>query len=219
MAKLKTGRHTSAIKAWRKSEKNASRNRGIKERLRDTTKDFAALAGKKDIEAYGIAEFNERCRGSVLRHVGAFADLTERMGYWVDMGDAYWTMDAHYVESVWWSLKQIFDKGLLVQDHRVAPYCPRCGTGLSDHELAQGYETVIDPSVYVRFPVDPDSALGEQFPGLALLVWTTTPWTLLSNVALAVGENIDYAEVAVGEGEAQVVGLTTDGWYVVEENA
>ena len=88
-------------------------------------------------------------------------------------------MDTDYVESVWWSLKQIFDQGLLVQDHRVAPYCPRCGTGLSDHELAQGYETVVDPSVYVRFPVT-GGALAERHPGLALLIWTTTPWTLVS---------------------------------------
>ena len=92
-------------------------------------------------------------------------------------------MDADYIESVWWSLKQIFDKGLLVQDHRVAPYCPRCGTGLSDHELAQGYETVVDPSVYVRFPVT-GGPLADL--GAALLVWTTTPWTLVSNTAVAV---------------------------------
>ena len=112
------------------------------------------FSGKQDIEAYGIAEFNAtlprvgRC-GTSTRST----EMTERMGYWVDMDDAYRTMDPAYVESVWWSLKQIFDKGLLVEDHRVAPYCPRCGTGLSDHELAQGYETVVDPSVYVRFPL------------------------------------------------------------------
>ena len=111
------------------------------------------FTGKPDIERYGIAEFNARCRESVLRHVDEFTAMTERMGYWVDIDDAYWTMDPSYVESVWWSLKQIFDKGLLVEDYRVTPYCPRCGTGLSDHEVAQGYETVVDPSVYVRFPV------------------------------------------------------------------
>ena len=111
------------------------------------------FSGKQDIEKYGVAEFNAKCRESVERHVDAFEAMTARMGYWVDMDQAYRTMDATYVESVWWSLKTIFDKGLLVQDHRVAPYCPRCGTGLSDHELAQGYETVVDPSVYVRFPV------------------------------------------------------------------
>ena len=109
--------------------------------------------------------------------------MTERMGYWVDLDDAYWTMDPAYVESVWWSLKQIFDKGLLVEDHRVAPYCPRCGTGLSDHEVAQGYETVVDPSVYVRFPVTAGPAAEH---GADLLVWTTTPWTLVSNTAVAV---------------------------------
>ncbi len=144
------------------------------------------FTGKGDIERFGVAEFNARCRESVLRHVDEFSDMTRRMGYWVDMDRAYWTMDKDYVQSVWWSLKQIFDKGLLVQDHRVAPYCPRCGTGLSDHELAQGYETVVDPSVYVRFPVAPDSELAARHPGVALLVWTTTPWTLVSNTAVAV---------------------------------
>ena len=111
------------------------------------------FTGKQDIEEYGIAEFNAKCRESVTRHTDAFAELTDRMGYWVDLDDAYRTMDPDYVESVWWSLKQIFDKGLLVQDYRVAPWCPRDQTGLSDHELAQGYETVVDPSVYVRFPL------------------------------------------------------------------
>jgi len=111
------------------------------------------FAGKPDIERYGIAEFNAKCRESVERHVDSFSELTRRMGYWVDMSTAYWTMDPGYIQSVWWSLKQIFDKGLLVEDHRVAPYCPRCGTGLSDHEVAQGYESITDPSVYVRMPV------------------------------------------------------------------
>ncbi|MGE3812546.1 MAG: isoleucine--tRNA ligase [Candidatus Nanopelagicales bacterium] len=162
------------------------------------------FSGKKDIEAYGIAEFNAKCRESVLRHVDAFADLTERMGYWVDMGDAYWTMDPQYVESVWWSLKQIFDKGLLVQDHRVTPYCPRCGTGLSDHELAQGYETVVDPSVYVRFPVT-GGPVAESVEGAALLVWTTTPWTLVSNTAVAVHPGVEYVAARTSDGEVLVV--------------
>ena len=105
------------------------------------------LSGKKDIEAYGITEFNERCRESVLRHVDAFAALTERMGYWIDLSKAYRTMDPAYIESVWWSLKEIFDKGLLVQDFRISPYCPRCGTPLSDHEMGQPdvYQTVTRP--------------------------------------------------------------------------
>ncbi|MGR7027968.1 isoleucine--tRNA ligase [Geodermatophilus sp. URMC 62] len=146
------------------------------------------FAGKPDIERYGIAEFNARCRESVMRHVDAFSDLTRRMGYWVDMSTAYWTMDPHYIESVWWSLKQVFDEGLLVEDHRVAPYCPRCGTGLSDHEVAQGYESITDPSVYVRLPVTDGPWAGTA----DLLVWTTTPWTLPSNTAVAVNPDVTY---------------------------
>ena len=159
---------------------------------------------KQDIEAYGVAEFNARCRESVLRHVDEFTEMTTRMGYWVDTDSAYWTMDPNYIQSVWWSLKQIFDKGLLVQDHRVAPYCPRCGTGLSDHELAQGYETVIDPSVYVRFPVT-DTNFLTSYPGAAFLVWTTTPWTLVSNTAVAVKPTAEYAVVKTADGETLVV--------------
>ena len=147
------------------------------------------FSGKKDIEAYGIAEFNQKCRESVLEHVDEFVRLTERMAYWTDFDNAYWTMDARYVESVWWSLKTIFDKGLLVQDYRVTPYCPRCGTGLSDHEVAQGYLDVTDPSVYVRFPIT-SGPLAER--GVALLVWTTTPWTLISNTAVAVNPSVTY---------------------------
>ncbi|MFD7546630.1 isoleucine--tRNA ligase [Streptomyces sp. NPDC059816] len=152
------------------------------------------FSGKKDIEAYGIAEFNDRCRASVTRHTDAFAELTNRMGYWVDLDDAYRTMDPEYIDSVWWSLKEIFGKGLLVEDHRVAPWCPRCGTGLSDHELAQGYETVVDPSVYVRFPLTSGPLAGEA----ALLVWTTTPWTLVSNTATAAHPEVVYDVVTDG---------------------
>jgi isoleucyl-tRNA synthetase len=162
------------------------------------------FTGKKDIEDFGIAEFNAKCRESVLRHVDEFDGMTRRMGFWVDMDDAYWTMDPHYIESVWWSLARIFDKGLLVQDHRVTPYCPRCGTGLSDHELAQGYETVVDPSVYVRFPVT-GGALAERYPGAALLVWTTTPWTLVSNTAVAVNPKAEYVVARTANGEILVV--------------
>ena len=162
------------------------------------------FTGKKDIEEFGIAEFNAKCRESVLRHVDEFDGMTRRMGFWVDMDDAYWTMDPHYIESVWWSLARIFDKGLLVQDHRVTPYCPRCGTGLSDHELAQGYETVVDPSVYVRFPVT-GGALAERYPGAALLVWTTTPWTLVSNTAVAVNPKAEYVVARTANGEILVV--------------
>ena len=150
------------------------------------------FTGKGDIEKFGIAPFNEKCRESVQRHVGAFTQMTRRMGFWVDFDEAYWTMSPEYIQSVWWSLKQIWKKGLLVQDHRVAPYCPRCGTGLSDHELALGYETVTDPSVYVRFPIT-SGPLAQL--GASLLVWTTTPWTLVSNTAIAVHPQVTYLVV------------------------
>ncbi|MEY3635901.1 MAG: hypothetical protein RL147_330 [Actinomycetota bacterium] len=162
------------------------------------------FTGKGDIEKFGISQFNDKCRESVQRHVSAFTDMTDRMGFWVDFDKAYWTMSPEYVESVWWSLKEIWKKGLLVQDHRVAPYCPRCGTGLSDHELAQGYETVTDPSVFVRFPITsgPLQELKASF-----LVWTTTPWTLVSNTAIAVHPEVEYVvlNVQVEEQEDEVL--------------
>ncbi|MFI9105217.1 isoleucine--tRNA ligase [Streptomyces fildesensis] len=157
------------------------------------------FTSKQDIEDYGIAEFNAKCRESVTRHTDAFTELTTRMGYWVDLEDAYRTMDPEYVESVWWSLKQIFDKGLLVQDYRVAPWCPKDQTGLSDHELAQGYETIVDPSVFVRFPLTSGPLAGEA----ALLVWTTTPWTLVSNTAVATHPTVTY--VVATDGTEQLV--------------
>jgi isoleucyl-tRNA synthetase len=154
------------------------------------------FSGKGDIEKYGIAAFNDKCRESVQRNVDSFTAMTERMGFWVDFDEAYWTMSNEYIESVWWSLAEIHKKGLLVQDHRVAPYCPRCGTGLSDHELALGYETVKDPSVYLRFPV----TSGELEKLCAsLLVWTTTPWTLVSNTAIAVHPEVDYVAARTRE--------------------
>ena len=146
------------------------------------------FSGKPDIENYGVEAFNAKCRESVLRHVDDFEELTTRMGYWVNMDNAYVTMTPAYVQSVWWALRQIFDKGLLQEDYRVAPYCPRCGTTLSDHELAQGYEDVTDPSVFVRFPLTSGPLAGE----VDMLVWTTTPWTLVSNTAVAVHPCVDY---------------------------
>ena len=152
------------------------------------------FTGKADIEKYGVAAFNDKCRESVQRHVGEFTDMTKRMGFWVDFDEAYWTMSPEYIESVWWSLQQIWKKGLLVQDHRVAPYCPRCGTGLSDHELAQGYETIKDPSVFVRFPAT-SGKLSEL--KASLLVWTTTPWTLVANTAVAVNPKVEYQVIEI----------------------
>ncbi len=179
------------------------------------------FSGKNDIEEYGVAEFNQRCRESVLRHVGAFEQMSERMGFWVDTEDPYVTMQPQYVESVWWALKQIHAKGLLVEDFRVAPYCPRCGTGLSDHELAQGYETVTEPSVYVRFPLTsgPLATEGTGDSGAALLVWTTTPWTLVSNTAVAVHPGVDYVVATDGTqtlvvAEPLLAQALGEGWTV-----
>jgi isoleucyl-tRNA synthetase len=174
------------------------------------------FTGKPDIEAYGIAEFNAKCRESVFKNMSQFEQMTERMGYWVDMEHPYKTMDPDYIQSVWWSLKQIHDKGLLVEDYRITPYCPRCGTGLSDHELAQGYETVVDASVYVRFPLTSGPLAGKA----ALLVWTTTPWTLVSNTAVAVHPDVTYV-VATDGSETLVVaepllGTLGEGWEVVD---
>jgi isoleucyl-tRNA synthetase len=175
------------------------------------------VSGKQQIEAYGIAEFNARCRESVQRSTGEFEEMTERMAYWVDTSQAYRTMDSSYIQSVWWSLKQIFAKGLLYEAHRVTPYCPRCETGLSDHELGQpgGYETVVDPSVYVRLPL----TSGEYAGRAALLVWTTTPWTLVSNTAVAVHPEVEYVVATDGE-ETLIVAdplfesVLGDGWTV-----
>ena len=158
---------------------------------------------KSDIEDYGIAAFNARCRESVLRHVDEFERLTERIAFWVDTTAAYRTMDDTYIESVWWSLKQLWDGGLIYSDFRVVPYCPRCGTTLSDHEVAQGYAEIDDPSVYVRFPVTADGAL--RSAGASLLVWTTTPWTLVSNVAIAIGPDLRYVLAKASEDDYPVV--------------
>ncbi|MDF5756872.1 isoleucine--tRNA ligase [Spongiactinospora sp. TRM90649] len=162
------------------------------------------LSGKPEIEAYGIAEFNARCRDSVQRHVDAFEQMTERMGFWVDTSQAYRTMDSSYIESVWWSLKTIWDKDLLFRDFRITPYCPRCGTGLSDHELGQpgGYETVSSPSVYVRLPAT-SGPLAEL--GASLLIWTTTPWTLVSNTAVAVRPDVTYVAARPAGGDETLV--------------
>jgi isoleucyl-tRNA synthetase len=178
------------------------------------------ISGKKQIESFGVAAFNAACRASVERHVGAFTELTERMGYWVDMSQAYWTMDPSYIESVWWSLQQIFDRGLLVRDHRISPYCPRCGTALSDHELGQPgvYQTVADPSVFVRLPLTSGPLADDEAPPAALLVWTTTPWTLVANTAVAAHPDVVYAAATDGS-ETLVVAesllpVLGDGWQV-----
>jgi isoleucyl-tRNA synthetase len=151
------------------------------------------ISGKQQIEEFGIERFNELCRASVYEYVDAWIAMSKRMGFWQDYDDAYWTLTSDYIQSVWWALKTMWDRGLVYKGFRVAPYCPRCMTPLSSHELAQGYrDDVADPSVYVRFRLKDD-------PTTSILAWTTTPWTLPGNVALAVGEGVDYVKVKQGD--------------------
>ncbi|MDH3689440.1 MAG: isoleucine--tRNA ligase [Gammaproteobacteria bacterium] len=147
----------------------------------------------------GVAEFTRRCRESVMRYIGDWEEMTERMGFWVDIKDAYYTLDNDYIESVWYLLKTIWDKGLIYQGYKVVPYDPRIGATLSSHEVALGYKEVEDPSIYVRFRLK-----GED--NISFLVWTTTPWTLPSNLALAVHPEVDYAFVKCG-GETLIVAV------------
>lgn len=146
------------------------------------------FTNKSQIEEYGIAEFNALCRKSAFEYIADWEKLTERIAFWVDLEDAYITFTNDYIESVWWILKQLWEKDLLYQGYKVVPYCPRCGTPLSDHEVALGYDTAEDPSVFVRLPLVED-------PGTSLLVWTTTPWTLPGNVAVAAHPEVDYVIV------------------------
>src|SRR5579884_2321206 len=157
------------------------------------------FTSKSDIEDFGIAEFNAVCRERVLSHVAEWNRLTERIAFWVDLEHAYRTLDTKYVESVWWALKTIHDNGLLYEKLKVVPYCPRCETTLSSHELGQPdvYRDVSDPSVYVRLPLSEPA--GPAQPGDELLVWTTTPWTLVSNAAVAVDPAMSYVRARQGE--------------------
>ena len=152
------------------------------------------ISGKFDIEnEIGIERFNELCRASVHEYVSDWVAFSERMGFWLDYDNAYWTLTSHYIQSVWWALSEMWKQGLVYKGFRVAPYCSRCATPLSSHELAQGYrDNVPDPSVYVRFRLKSD-------PKTAILAWTTTPWTLPGNVALAVDNDVDYIKVKDGE--------------------
>jgi isoleucyl-tRNA synthetase len=152
------------------------------------------ISGKRQIEEYGVARFNALCRESVSEYIDDWERMTERLGFWLDMEHPYRTLDSTYIESVWWSLKRIWDAGLLEQDYKVVPYCPRCQTSLSSHELSQGYrDGVPDPSVYVKF------RLADSDGRTSLLAWTTTPWTLPGNVALAVHPHETYVRVRIGD--------------------
>jgi isoleucyl-tRNA synthetase len=151
------------------------------------------FTNKAEIESYGIEKFNALCRESAFERILDWEKLTQRIAYWVDFERAYVTYRNEYIESVWWLLKSIWDKGLLYQGYKVVPYCPRCGTPLSDHEVAQGYADTEDPSVFVRFPLVDE-------PNTYLLVWTTTPWTLPGNVAVAAHPDVEYASVTRADG-------------------
>ena len=155
------------------------------------------LKNKKDIEKYGIAKFNKKCKESVWKYKKAWEDMTERIGFWIDMSDPYIASDPLYMESLWWIIKQAYEKDLLYEGYKVVPYCPRCGTGLSSHEVALGYQTIKEDSVFVKFRIkDANKLIKIQAnEAVFLLAWTTTPWTLPGNVALAVGKNIDYSLV------------------------
>jgi isoleucyl-tRNA synthetase len=176
------------------------------------------ISSKQEIEEYGIDRFNERCRASVFEYVEEWNRLTERIGFWIDLDDPYVTLENEYIESVWWSLRRLWDEERLYEGHKVVPYCPRCGTALSSHEVALGYEDVSDPSIYIKIPLassasatpegsdmDPSSlprpgASGSTLePGDQLLVWTTTPWTLPGNVAVAVAPDVSYVRAGVGD--------------------
>ncbi|MBI2984792.1 MAG: class I tRNA ligase family protein [Candidatus Kerfeldbacteria bacterium] len=158
------------------------------------------ISGKKDIEKYGIERFNAQAKASVWKYKDLWEKMTRRVGFWLDLEHPYITYQPEYIETLWWIFRQIWDQKLLVQDYKVVPYCPRCGTALSSHEVAQGYERITEPAAYVKFELVDE-------PRTFVLAWTTTPWTLPGNVALAVDPKIRYARVRRG-----------DEYYILAEN-
>ena len=173
------------------------------------------LDGKQDIEKYGIEPFIDQCKQSVWKYSNEWKQMSERLGYWVDMENPYVTYHDDYIESVWWSLKEMHKKGLLYKGHKIVPYCPRCGTALASHEVAQGYKDVKEKSVYAKFKVK-----GQD--NLYFLAWTTTPWTLPSNVALCMNADEDYVRIKTAEGENYIlakalVGKLFEDYEIVDE--
>ncbi len=150
------------------------------------------ISGKDKIEAYGIEKFNQKCRESVWRYKEEWENLTRRIGFWIDLESPYITYENSYIDKVWQILKKIWDRGLLYEGHKVVPYCPRCGTPLSSHEVAQGYKKITEPSIYIKLRL-------KKEPSTYILSWTTTPWTLPGNVALAVGADIEYSQIKVND--------------------
>lgn len=161
------------------------------------------ISGKEQIEEYGVEDFVKKCKESVFKYVSIWEEMTNKVGYWVDMENPYITYDNKYIESVWWALSELWKKGLLYEGHKVMPYCPRCGTALSSHEVAQGYKDVKDLTCVAKFKVSENQKLGDlQFePNTYILAWTTTPWTLPSNLALCLNKSYDYVLVKANIGE------------------
>jgi len=173
---------------------------------------FLALTSKTQIEEYGVARFNDHCRQSAFKYIKEWEAMTERLGYWLDMEYPYLTLNNSYIESCWWIIKKLWDKGLVYQGYKVTPHCPRCGTSLSSHEVAQGYDDTEDPSVYIKFQLQASSLAKQRklhsflspsriaSKQVFLLAWTTTPWTLPGNTALAVAPEAEYAVVEADDG-------------------
>ncbi|MGO5092295.1 isoleucine--tRNA ligase [Clostridium sp. LCP25S3_F10] len=170
------------------------------------------ISGKPQIEEYGIEKFVTECKDSVFKYTSLWKQMSEQLGFWVDMDNPYITYDNNYIESVWWALKQMWNKELLYKGHRVTPYCPRCGTALSSHEVAQGYKDVKEATAFVKFKIK-----GEE--NKYFLAWTTTPWTLPSNLALAINKSYDYVEVLNNEEHyilaKELLGKVIEGEYEV----
>jgi isoleucyl-tRNA synthetase len=168
------------------------------------------IKSKPDIEKMGVEKFTKACAQNIFTYKKLWEEMTERMGYWLDLKNAYITCSNEYIESVWWILKQLWDKGLIYQTFKVVPYCPRCGTSLSDHEVAQGYKETEDPSVFVKFEIR-----NSKFENVNFLVWTTTPWTLPANVALAVNPEFKYVKAKVGD---EILILAKEQLSVLDKN-
>src|SRR3989344_1839207 len=157
------------------------------------------LNSKKDVEKYGTETFIRECRESVFSNIKDWNKSTEELAYWIDLEKPYVTLDNEYIESVWWSLSELHKKKLLYEDYKVVPFCPRCGTPLSSHEVAQGYKDITEESVYIAFKIKNKE---DEY----ILAWTTTPWTLPGNVGLAVGPKIDYVKIKLSNGDNLILG-------------
>ncbi|MEO8666336.1 MAG: class I tRNA ligase family protein, partial [Ignavibacteria bacterium] len=168
------------------------------------------LKSKADIEKFGSIAFNQACKDSIFKYLKEWEDLTLRMGYWINLKDPYVTYHNEYIESAWWAIKKFFDAGMVYKGFKILPFCPICESPLSSHEVAQGYEDLKDPSVYVKFKIISGENKGADF-----LVWTTTPWTLISNAALAVNPGSVYVRIKTDNGENMI--LAKDRLEVIKE--